>query len=635
MKFIVLALLNIGLIVFFVYLFRRRNLLSYHQGGRIWLTFLAVGIITLMDEFTSIFYVPAEAYRFIGLSAIPFIVITSLLIRFISTRLTEIAEILEHHHLIGGGVYSFSYLVLGPMMSFVAVSSIMVDYILTACISAVSAVSNATSFFPLPPATALIVVLAIIWAVAGLNISGIRENARFTFLIFIGAAFVMLNLIAAGILHLDQGSMGRIQLATVQSLKQVNTGSIFKNYDHFISSIAFCILAYSGVESVLQTAGFVRSWKEIRKAYLFLALTVGVATPLVAVLVLSSPIDFKAHEGDLITHYATLLNGVPFGLVVGALASFTLTMAVNTAFVASSELMERVAHRYGFYWLIATNRRHSLYRIHLSSALFFSIIVLLTMGSQAQLANMYALGLLASFCINMGSLIIYRYFQGKGGGITYSTSRFGTLILWIILVSCFIFLAIDKHQATLLWATVTGVMLLLGFWIARKRSPETKEIEQGENEMGMILYLAESEGQDIHLFFRRSQETERTEPRSNEAYITFYSPRVGGLPPKTVPNQFRFPLSKISLFHRLVAVLRVVEYEMADRQITVHLGWPMSSWWERLSIGVMVFNLMRLPRFFPAFNFEILYGREPMSVQKEIHIFPKGDLERKPGDESA
>ena len=109
-----------------------------------------------MDEFTSIFYVPAEAFRFIGLSAIPFIVITSLLIRFISTRLTEIAEILEHHQLIGGGVYSFSYLVLGPMMSFVAVSSIMVDYILTACISAVSAVSNATSFFPIPQSTALI-----------------------------------------------------------------------------------------------------------------------------------------------------------------------------------------------------------------------------------------------------------------------------------------------------------------------------------------------------------------------------------------------------------------------------------------------------------------------------------------------
>ena len=114
----------------------------------------------------------------------------------------------------------------------------------------------------------------------------------------------------------------------------------------------------------------------------------------------------------MITHYASMLNGLWFGVIVAALASFTLTMAVNTAFVASSELMERVAHRYGFHWLITTNRRQSLYRVHLLSATFFSGIILITSGSQSLLADMYALGLLASFCINMGSLILYRYFMG-------------------------------------------------------------------------------------------------------------------------------------------------------------------------------------------------------------------------------
>src|SRR3990172_2834565 len=118
MKIPILILLNGGLVLLFFHLLRRPNLLSYQHGGRIWLTYLAVAVITLMDQYSSIFYAPAEAHRFIGLSAIIFIAVTSLLIRFISTRLTEIAEILEHHKLIGGGVYSFSYLLLGPMASF-------------------------------------------------------------------------------------------------------------------------------------------------------------------------------------------------------------------------------------------------------------------------------------------------------------------------------------------------------------------------------------------------------------------------------------------------------------------------------------------------------------------------------------
>jgi amino acid transporter len=611
MKIYILVALNIGLVVLFFVMLRKRDLLSFNQQGRVWLTFLAVAIITLMDEFTSIFYAPAEAFRFIGSSALVFIAITSILVRFISTRLTEIAEILEHHGLIGGGVYSFSYLVLGPMISFVAVSSIMVDYILTACISAVSAVANATSFFPISGFTMVIVVLAIIWLMAGLNILGVRENARFTFLIFIAAAFIIVNLIVSGLLHIDALAVGKMGEAVQSSIRHVTTGSILTNYGHFVASIALCILAYSGVESVIQTAGLVRTWREIRKAYLFLALTVGIVTPLVAILVLSAPIDFKAHEGDLVTYYATMLNGVPFGFAVAALASFTLMMAVNTAFVASSELLERVAHRYGFLWFIATNRRQSLYRIHLCSAVFFSVIILLTMGSQEELANMYALGLVASFCINMGSLILYRYFMGTAEGMTYYTSRLVTLILWVILVSCFCFLAIDKPHATMLWGGVTSVMMVMGFLVARRRAPELKQIGQADTEMEMILYLAESEAPDVQLYFRRSEEPGEAGPKDNEVYITFYSPRVGGIPPKMGPNHFRFPRTKISLYHRMVSLLKVVEYELSDRHVVVHVGWPLSSWMDRLAIGVMVFNIMRLPRLFPNFEFVMHYNKRP------------------------
>jgi len=612
MKTWILTLINLLLVFFFLLILRKKGLLTYFRGGKVWLTWLAVAIITLMDELTSVFYAPAEAYRFIGPSAIVFIAFTALFIHYMTTRLVEIAEILERHGLFGGGVYSFSYLVLGPTVSFIAVASIMVDYILTACISAVSAVENATSFFSMPHASKMAIVLLIIWAIAGLNILGIRENARFTFSIFIFAAFIFFNLIASGILAFDAESLIRLKAGYHHATGRLQTGSLFKGYGIFIASVASCILAYSGVESVLQTAGLVRTWREIGKAYIFLAVTVGLVTPIVAALALSAPIDFARHEGDLIIHYASLLNGVSFGIVVAVLASFTLIMAINTAFVASSELMERVAERYGFHWFIATNRRQSLYRIHLSNATFFSIIIVITQGSQMILADMYALGLIASFCINMLSLLIYRYSMGTKEVIQFNTNRVITLFIWIIFMSCFFFLASMKPHGTMMWGTVTGVVLLAGFLVAQKRGPEIKELEKTDNHMDLILYLSQSSSEEVHIFFRRPREEVLWVPRENEVFVTFYSPREGA-PPKVAHNDFRFPLDRHGLYHNLVSLLKAVEYELPHLHVNVHFGWPLSSWLDRLSIGVMMYKLMRLPRMFSRFNFNIGYRRQSLA----------------------
>jgi len=610
MKTIVLVGLNISLLIIFILLLRRRGLLTYYFGGRVWLTFFAVAIITLMDELSSVFYAPAEAYRFIGPAAIVFIAFTAVFIHYMTTRLVEIAEILEHHKVFGGGVYSFSYLVLGPVVSFVAVASIMVTYILTACLSAVSAVQNAMSFFDVSHATRIIMALTVIWGVASLNIAGIRENARFTFSVFIVAAFVFANLIASGIVGLDEPAVNRLKDSFNTSVSSLQTGSWFQSYGIFIAAMASCILAYSGVESVLQTAGLVRSWREIGKAYIFLACTVGIVTPVVAALALSAPIDFASHEGDLITHYATMINGVPFGITVAALASLTLIMAINTAFVASSELIERVAARYRFHWLVVTNREQSLYRIHLLNASFFSIIILITQGSQMILADMYALGLIASFSINMGSLLIYRYFRGTKEVIHFHTSRVVTLVIFLIFVSCFLFLAYMKPHGTELWAVVTSLVLVAGLLVARTRAPEIKEIEQADSQMEMILHIAESPEPDLHIFFQRPREAALQQAKSNEAYVTFYNPRSGA-PPKLASNHFRFPTGTRGVYHHMVGILKVVEYELPDRKITVHFGWPLSSWLDRLSIGVMVFNMMRLPLQFPHFNFNIHYPGRP------------------------
>lgn len=605
MKIALLVVVNVVIVATFIYLFRKKGLLSYFSGGRWWLTWLSIAVITLMDELTSIFYAPSEAHRFIGSYAIAFLAITSILMRFLSTRMVEIAEILEHHNIRGGGVYSFSYLVLGPTLSFVAVASILVVYVLTASISTVSAVENGLTFMRFSQTEKLFFQFAIVWGMAGLNILGIKENARFTFGLFSVVALVLLSLLASGLYEATPDSWRSIGGSFTASSLQISEGGLWGGFAFIIISVSGCILAYSGIESVVQIAGLVKSWKEISKAYIFLAVTTGVFTPLLSALVLTSGLDPAEHETDLITQYGAALNGVPFGVLVGVIASIALVMAVNTAFVASSELIERVAHRYNFHWIIKTNNRQSLYRIHLLSAIFFSVIILLTEGEQKTLAEMYALSLVASFAINMGSLLFYRYFKGTKEIREYNTSRFGTLLLFIILISCFVYLSLTRPYGVGLWAGATVFFLVVGLIVARKRAPEIKEISATDTPMEMILHLAEAPGEKIDVYFRRPNE-EGGNPDPSVAYVSFYSPRAG-IPPQVAPNHFRFALSGQGLFDSIQELLYVFKYELSHKQITFHFGWPLSSWIDRMSIGVMVFSIMKLPKEFPEFNFTIDY----------------------------
>lgn len=604
-KIIILVALDAGLIGLFIWFFRKPNRLSYFSNGRWWLTWLSIAVITLMDELTSIFYAPSEAWRFIGTNAIAFIAITSLLMRFLSTRMVEIAEILEHHNIRGGGVYSFSYLVLGPTFSFIAVASIMVDYVLTACISTVSAVENGLTFISLSPEIKLLIQFGVVWGIAGLNILGIRENARFTFGIFFVVAVVMITLLGSAVLHADSSSWQLIGRSFTGSAQQASEHGVFGGFGFITIGIASCILAYSGIESVVQTASLVKSWRDIARAYVFLAVTTGIFTPLLTAFVLSSGINPRDHETDLITQFAGMLNGPAFGLLVGAIASVALVMAVNTAFVASSELLERVAHRYSFTWISKTNRRQSLYRIHILSAVFYSMIIMATEGSQKMLAEMYALGLVASFTINTGSLLIYRYFTGTKEIRAYNTSRLGTLLVFAIFLGALGYLSVTKVYGTALWLGATAFLLIVGFRVSKKRGPELGQVAQTDNPLQMIFDLAEAPGEKLDIYFKRPLEG-GTASDPSVAFVSFYSPRQG-IPARLSTNHYRFVHPGQSLFDSIRELLKVFKYELPHKRITIHFGWPLSSWIDRLSTGVMVFSIMKLPKAFPEFDFVIEY----------------------------
>jgi len=89
--------------------------------------------------------------------------------------------------------------------------------------------------------------------------------------------------------------------------------------------------------------------------------------------------------------------------------------------------------------------------------------------------------------------------------------------------------------------------------------------------MEMRSHLAESTEDDVHIFFRRPRKEALRHAKQNEVYVTFYSPRQGA-PTKLAPNHFRFAASKRSIYQHIVALLKVVEYELTHKKVTVHFG---------------------------------------------------------------
>lgn len=604
------VLINAALVAVFIYIMKKRNFLSFYENSRWWLTALAVGIITLMDELTSIYYAPYEAYRFIGLKAIFYIALTSLFIRMISFRMVEISEILERNNIKGGGVYSFSYLVFGSSLSFIAFASILVDYILTATISTVAAVENGTYFMELTYATKMILKFGVIWGITLLNIIGIRENAKFTFYIFLCCAFVLINMIVGGFMNFNGEVVNNIATGWHGFIGDFwGANDLFHSYGAVIIGIGSCILAYSGVESVLQTQSLVKNWKQVHKAYIFLALTVGITTPIIALLAISGTLNLESHETNLIPSFAALVHGPAFGVIVGALASFTLIMAVNTAMIASGELIEKVAERYRFHWLTKMNNRQSFYRIHVINGLFYSTILIITSGSQAMLAEMYAVGLVASFVMNVGALLYYRFSKGTRGS-QYSTNRFVTLILFIVLVSVLFYIMWHRPYGTTMWFVMSLAILLIGLRISKYRGPEIEVRKLSDTPMDLMLRMFESESEEIHVHFRRPLAHSLKSMPENHFYITFFSPRYE-TPEKMHKNHFMFSLPpRMRLFNMIVAILKTIEYELPeDKTLHVHFGWPLSSWLDRLTIGFEIFNILHLPRRFPTFDFHINYLR--------------------------
>lgn len=167
--------------------------------------------------------------------------------------------------------------------------------------------------------------------------------------------------------------------------------------------------------------------------------------------------------------------------MIAAAAFVALTFAVNTAMVAGTELVSTMAERFGIKKIATKNRHGNEYRIVIFLALFFSSVIVATGGSQAMVADMYAIGLVATFIINLSGLIVFRFTQGFSHIKEYKSSFFfKNVILLVIFSAVFLYLVSHKQNGAIFWALASMGMLFLGLVLKdfmRKRGGEVSKFD--------------------------------------------------------------------------------------------------------------------------------------------------------------
>ena len=86
--------------------------------------------------------------------------------------------------------------------------------------------------------------------------------------------------------------------------------------------------------------------------------------------------------------------------------------------------------------------------------------------------------------------------------------------------------------------------------------------------------------------------------------MTFFSPRAP-IPERATEHHYRFPIQAGGVYRSITALLALVQEELGGRHVSIHVGWPTSSWLDRMSTGVFVWNVIRLPKAFPKLSFRI------------------------------
>ena len=421
--------------------------------------------IVFADIGTSIYYVPGilSASGYNKRAAI-FVLMTLLVFILLALKYAEVTW----RNPEGGGVVTISSRALHPLAGLVGGLFIIVDYYLTAAISAFSGIAYLAVVVPAVGwGNAVPGTLVALGALAFLNIYGIRESAIVSFVAATAAAATQLLVVLVVAVHLGPAGV-------MHSFSAVGQGPPPLTPLVVITGFGAAFLAFSGLESVAQIAPAMRTPRRVTayRTMGLVILTMTVTSPLLTLwsTTLVPDPNNPSHVNQLLSLLAGEFSGPALADLVAVTGAVLLIFASNTAIIGGYHVFLALT-RMGF--LPRVIEKRNAWRRTPHMAILAAVgppVVLVYIAGQSPIAavflgDLYAFGLLGAFILTNVSLDVVRWRELRVDRSLRRRLVFAVGVLTTVLtVIGWSVNLVAKPYATLFGGGLTLVGLVVGLW---------------------------------------------------------------------------------------------------------------------------------------------------------------------------
>jgi amino acid transporter len=430
---------------------RRRRPIKV-RGGNLG-AFLCWAVI-FADIGTSVYYVPGILYGPFGSRAALFVLMTLFVFVLLCVKYAEVTWRYPE----GGGVVNVASQALHPFAGLLGGLFILVDYYLTAALSALSGALYLAVLMPSLTGWAIEATVVALIALGALNLIGIRESARTTAVIACLAGGGQLAVVMATAVYLGPAGI-------IHSFSAIAQGPPLTPL-LLITGYGAAFLAFSGLESVAQLAPAMREprRKVAYRAMAAVVLTMAITSPLLT-LWSTTLLTSNADPNQFISLLGTHTAGQLLGNYVAVSGALLLVFASNTAIIGAYHVFIALA-RMGFLPRAIESRnrwRRTPHWAIFAAVALPVVIIVASRGSVVLLGDLYSFGLLGTFVLTCISLDLVRWRerpQWTRGSI--ALFAIGILTTVLVIVAWAVNL-VAKPLATEFGGGLTAIGLVAGF----------------------------------------------------------------------------------------------------------------------------------------------------------------------------